>query len=262
MALTSASGKVRPQPAVPMLSTTVCGPPVPLQSRLRYNKVNCDLLARRVFRGSAKNGRVKVNIHVDSSSGVLSLQPAPGEACRKMERHWRDPQNRTNEGYLKVGPTQFPGFDEYNFVEAGAAHDNSVQPSFNAKIEGVEQVRFALEHLPGFREICEHVSQALCFTSANGGAPCLPRHCHLVDFDSNETRFTWHDDASDCHLSKDMVTVLVSLNRHVSAMHVWGFREHGWFARQGHALVFPGAATHASCEQIEEGCLKLALFYA
>ena len=55
--------------------------------------------------------------------------------------------------------------------------------------------------------------------------------------------FSWHNDASDLKLTKNMLTVIVSLNSNESGLQLRGF-EPLWYTRAGAAVAFRGQAVH------------------
>ena len=124
--------------------------------------------------------------------------------------------------------------------------------------ELVDAVRVALR-LPDSRKTPE------ALTPAQPKGKCIRAMHFLLQDDSQQASFSWHDDASDIgHKGIHMTTVIVSLSIVPSCMRMWGFQPFV-FEGVGAACAFAGAALHESVPRrtgSAKPVRKVALFFA
>ena len=130
---------------------------------------------------------------------------------------------------------------------------------------------------PAVRQFIEAVRVALglpdnrrnpkASTPAQPKGKCIRAMHFLLQDESQQASFSWHDDASDIgHEGVHMTTVIVSLSDVTSCMRMWGFQPF-LFEGVGAGCAFAGAATHESVPRKFYGpevppVRKVALFFA
>jgi hypothetical protein len=146
---------------------------------------------------------------------------------------------------------------------SGKAMCNSVLAGQPELRELVDAVRVALR-LPDSRKTPE------ALTPPQPKGKCIRAMHFLLQDDSQQASFSWHDDASDIgHEGMHMTTVIVSLSSVPSCMRMWGFQPF-LFQGEGAACAFAGAALHESVPRRTgspgapepEPVRKVALFFA
>ena len=143
------------------------------------------------------------------------------------------------------------------------------------RVSGKEMCNIVLAGQPEVRELVDAVRVALrlpdsrrrpeASTPPQPKGKCIRAMHFLLQDDSQQASFSWHDDASDIgHKGMHMTTVIVSLSIVPSCMRMWGFQPF-LFQGVGAACAFAGAALHESvprCTGSAEPVRKVALFFA
>ena len=158
--------------------------------------------------------------------------------CAELLPFVTSPRCRNEHGMLMIGGLAYPGYGDYRAHE-GATHRPTLQSQYTAMIR-VESMARVYHDLPVLQRLAESVASEL--------------HCelrrvkcaHLLFQRQRLSVFTWHEDDHDMKMSKQMITVVISLHaRAQTGMQVWGF-EPFEFTGQGCAVAFAGAAQHRS----------------
>ena len=143
------------------------------------------------------------------------------------------------------------------------------------RVSGKAMCNIVLAGQPEVRELVDAVRVALRLpdsrrrpearTPPQPTGKCIRAMHFLLQDDSQQASFSWHDDASDVgHEGMHMTTVIVSLSIVPSCMRMWGFQPF-LFQGLGAACAFAGAALHESvprCTGSAEPVRKVALFFA
>ena len=143
------------------------------------------------------------------------------------------------------------------------------------RVSGKAMCDIVLAGQPEVRELVDAVRVALRLpdsrrrpearTPPQPTGKCIRAMHFLLQDDSQQASFSWHDDASDVgHEGMHMTTVIVSLSIVPSCMRMWGFQPF-LFEGEGAACAFAGAALHESvprCTGSAEPVRKVALFFA
>ena len=226
----------------------------------------------------------------------------PAGCCTTMTSFLDNQQNYSAQGWLLMAGRQFPGYSRYPYVHSPLGQLATIQevsahhlargswqsplmvctpPLFvpvpqrkTVRVSGKTMCDFVLARQPEVRQFVDAVRVALRLpdTRRNPEASTPPqpkgkciRAMHLLLQDeSQQASFSWHDDASDIgHEGVHMTTVIVSLSNVPSCMRMWGFQPF-LFEGAGAACAFAGAATHESVPRKSAGApvRKVALFFA
>ena len=222
--------------------------------------------------------------------------------CTTMTSFLDNQQNYNAEGWLLMAGQTFPGYARYPFVHSPLGQLATIQevsahpiacglwqsplmvctpPLFvpvpqrkTVRISGKTMCDFVLAGQPEVRQFADAVRVALRLPDsrrnpkaskpAQPKGKCIRAMHFLLQDDSQQASFSWHDDASDIgHEGMHMTTVIVSLSKVPSCMRMWGFQPF-LFEGVGAACAFAGAATHESVPHKRAGppVRKVALFFA
>ena len=144
------------------------------------------------------------------------------------------------------------------------------------RVNGRVHVKAVLERVVPLRQLVSLVRRALRLPEPGGTAvlcrsgKCIKALHFLLQDETEQASFSWHDDAYDLELSSkmhasEMTTVIVSLSEACSGMRIWGC-EPVLYRGQGDAVAFPGAAAHETLPRRPNlpvpRVWKVALFFA
>ena len=214
----------------------------------------------------------------------LPLSPGTGvhaftvsrPCCEVLRSYLEEPANYDDNGFLKMGDTQYPGYGAYPHVHAPLGQIARLQERRTVRVTGRAQVRAVLESVVPLRHLVSLVRRALRLPEPGGtevlcrSGKCIKALHFLLQDETEQASFSWHDDAYDLEISSkmhasEMTTVIVSLSEACSGMRVWGC-EPVLYRQQGDAVAFPGAAAHETLPRRRNlpvpRVWKLALFFA
>ena len=238
------------------------------------------------------------------NTGVHSFGLNAG-CCITMRSFLENRQNYDAEGWLVMAGKSFPGYAGYPYVQSplgqvSVLQEVSVHPIACAtsqssllvctpplivpvlqrktvRVSGKAMCDIVLAGQPEVRELVDAVRVALRLpdsrrnpearTPSQPKGKCIRALHFLLQDNSEQASFSWHDDASDIgHEGMHMTTVIVNLSAHPSCMRMWGFQPF-LFQGTGAACAFAGAALHESVPLLAGSSAelvrrKVALFFA
>ena len=211
---------------------------------------------------------------------LLPLDPDTGthrfdvdaQVCENLRFYLDDPKNYTEEGWLLMADTTWPGYSGYPWVHAPDGHVSLLQERLTVRVQGMDHVNLLLRKQPQVSALVQEVRRVLGVPQPTKSAPqptgkkIQGMHFLLQD-KSQQAEFTWHDDSADIGRAggPNMTTVIVNLSQECSGMRIWGCRP-VIYERQGHSVAFPGAALHETLPR-SSACparsvvRKVALFF-
>ena len=196
------------------------------------------------------------------------------DVCQAMEGFLIDPANYTDDGFLIMAGTQWPGYGSYPYVHAALGLMPSVQERKTVRVHGKSKVDHILRGDARVRALVAVITDVLNLPLPVGrqaqpnGKNIKAMHFLRQDM-TQQAVFTWHDDTEDLGTNghkEHMTTVILNLSDNLSAMRVWGC-EPSFYQEQGDCVAFPGAALHETVPRTDHAVLdqpvyKVAFFYA
>ena len=195
--------------------------------------------------------------------------------CERLLSYLEDRANYTDDGFLRMGATQFPGYGAYPNVHAPLGQIAALQERRTVRVNGLGEVAAVLRSMPPVLQLVKEVRRALRLPEPSGTAVQvksgkLIKALHfLLQDETQQASFSWHDDAYDLAIpnkthASEMTTVIVNLSHECSGMRIWGCAPH-LYREQGDAVAFPGAASHETLPRRRNSPVpevrKLALFF-
>ena len=195
--------------------------------------------------------------------------------CERLLSYLEDRANYTDDGFLRMGATQFPGYGAYPNVHAPLGQIAALQERRTVRAHGLQEVAAVLRSMPLVLQLVNEVRRALRLPEPSGTAVQvksgkLIKALHfLLQDETEQASFSWHDDAYDLAIpnkkhASEMTTVIVNLATECSGMRIWGCGPH-LYREQGDAVAFPGAASHETLPRRRNFPVprvwKLALFF-
>ena len=220
----------------------------------------------------------------DEPFPLLRLDPPTGvyrfmvdeDICERLHTFLSDASNYSQDGFLKMAGTTWPGYGNYPYVHAPAGQVAELQERRTVRVHTLHEVNKLLKHVPAIADLVRAVRAVLGLrqpgvnsaAQLNAGKRIVAMH-FLAQDSTKQAVFSWHDDAEDIgHAGRrpswDMTTVIVNLSQQLSGMRVWGCSPVVYDCR-GSAVAFPGASLHESLPMLSvpEGVVvrKVALFF-
>ena len=175
--------------------------------------------------------------------------------CQQLANFLEDQKNYTEEGFLNIAGTTWPGYGGYPYVHAHLGHMPCQQQARTVRVAKKADVDFILSNEPLVQALLWQVRDRLHLPQPSGRDVQPPGKCvrvmhFLLQDATQQAVFSWHDDADDIKCRgmleeclRAMTTVIVNLSDECSGMRIWG-HDPVLYRRVGDAVAFPGAALH------------------
>ena len=175
--------------------------------------------------------------------------------CQQLANFLEDQKNYTEEGFLNIAGTTWPGYGGYPYVHAHLGHMPCQQQARTVRVAKKADVDFILSNEPLVQALLWQVRDRLHLPQPSGRDVQPPGKCvramhFLLQDATQQAVFSWHDDADDIKCRgmleeclRAMTTVIVNLSDECSGMRIWG-HDLVLYRRVGDAVAFPGAALH------------------
>ena len=172
-------------------------------------------------------------LRLDPPTGVYRFM-VDEDICERLHTFLSDASNYSQDGFLKMAGTTWPGYGNYPYVHAPAGQVAELQERRTVRVHTLQEVNKLLKHVPAIADLVRAVRAVLGLrqpgvnsaAQLNAGKRIVAMH-FLAQDSTKQAVFSWHDDAEDIgHAGRrpswDMTTVIVNLSQQFSGMRVWG----------------------------------------